>query len=103
MPREQFQTLTEAMYYILLCLVEECCGVDIMENVKEMTDNRICLGPGTVYTLLGKFESEGMIRETDAKGRKRWYRITDKGRSALVEEYSRLKQQLEDGRGILHL
>ena len=31
MAREQFQTLTETMYYILLALTEECCGVDIME------------------------------------------------------------------------
>ena len=26
MAREQFQTLTEPMYYILLALTEECCG-----------------------------------------------------------------------------
>ena len=30
MAREQFQTLTEPMYYILIALSEECCGVDIM-------------------------------------------------------------------------
>ena len=29
MAREQFQTLTEPMYYILIALSEECCGVDI--------------------------------------------------------------------------
>ena len=34
MAREQFQTLTEPMYYILLALTEECCGVDIMEKVR---------------------------------------------------------------------
>lgn len=32
MAREQFQTLTEPMYYILMALSEECCGVDIMEG-----------------------------------------------------------------------
>ncbi|MCI9003389.1 MAG: PadR family transcriptional regulator, partial [Oscillibacter sp.] len=26
MAREKFQTLTEPMFYILLCLREECCG-----------------------------------------------------------------------------
>ena len=34
MPREKFQTLTEQMFYILLCLREECCGMDIMERVR---------------------------------------------------------------------
>ena len=29
MAREKFQTLTEQMFYILLCLRRECCGVDI--------------------------------------------------------------------------
>ena len=33
MAREQFQNLTEPMYYILLSLLKERCGVDIMEAV----------------------------------------------------------------------
>ena len=33
MAREKFQTLTEQMFYILLCLQEECYGMDIMEKV----------------------------------------------------------------------
>ena len=37
MAREQFQTLTEPMYYILLALTEECCGVDIMEKVRKIS------------------------------------------------------------------
>ena len=38
MPRAKFQTLTEQMYYILLCLSSECCGIDIMDKVPAMTD-----------------------------------------------------------------
>ena len=33
MAREKFQTLTEQMFYILLCLQRECCGVDVMARV----------------------------------------------------------------------
>ena len=36
MPREKFQTLTEQMFYILICLQQECCGIDIMEMVKKI-------------------------------------------------------------------
>ena len=35
MAREKFQTLTEQMFYILLCLRQECCGTDIMARVQE--------------------------------------------------------------------
>ena len=48
MARAKFQTLTEQMFYILLCLRQECCGMDIMERVREMTEGRVNLGPGTL-------------------------------------------------------
>ena len=35
--REKFGTLTEQMFYILLCLREECCGMDVMARVNELT------------------------------------------------------------------
>jgi len=47
MPREKFQTLTEQMFYILLCLKEECWGLGIMGKVEAMTNGRVRVGPGT--------------------------------------------------------
>ena len=41
MAREQFQTLTEPMYYILLALTEECCDVDIMEKVRQISGGNL--------------------------------------------------------------
>ena len=60
MAREQFQTLTEPMYYILIALSEECCGVDIMEKVtkKIFPAEEMKVGPGTLYTMLSKFEEK---------------------------------------------
>ena len=52
MPREKFQTLTEQMFYILLCLRTECCGIDVMAQVEQMTEGRVTIGPGTLYNLL---------------------------------------------------
>lgn len=97
MAREQFQTLTEPMYYILLALTEECCGVDIMEKVKQISHGRVLVGPGTLYAMLPKFEENHMIRLTSAEGRRKSYTITDKGREMLKEEYIRLKTMVEDG------
>lgn len=97
MAREQFQTLTEPMYYILLALTEECCGVDIMEKVKSISHGRVLVGPGTLYAMLAKFEENGVIKLTASEGRRKSYVITDKGRDMLKEEYNRLKTMVEDG------
>jgi DNA-binding PadR family transcriptional regulator len=97
MAREQFQNLTEPMYYILMSLLKERCGVDIMEAVDQISNGRVKVGPGTLYTLLGKFEKENIIRETEVQGRKRSYIITDKGKEILSEEYKRLITLVKDG------
>ena len=97
MAREQFQNLTEPMFYILISLLNERCGVDIMEAVEKISNGRVSVGPGTLYNLLGKFEKENMIRETEVQGRKRNYIITDKGKDILIDEYKRLITMVNDG------
>lgn len=101
MAREQFQNLTEPMYYILISLLEERCGVDIMASVDEISNGRVKIGPGTLYALLRKFEKEDMIRETEVVGRKRSYVITAKGLEILQEEYERLMVLIKDGERFL--
>ena len=96
MARAKFQTLTEQMFYILLCMNEKRCGMDVMELVREMTDGRIVIGAGTMYTLLADFEKAGIIQEVEVEGRKRSYLITEKGREMLTKEYVRIKTQIKD-------
>ena len=101
MARAKFQTLTEQMFYVLLCLKSECCGMDIMDRVPAMTAGRVNVGPGTLYNLLEQFLEEGMIRETRVEGRKRSYILAEKGLEALETEYQRLKWQMNDYERIL--
>ena len=96
MPRAKFQTLTEQMFYILLCLREECCGMDILDRVPAMTDGRVSVGSGTLYNLLEQFLQAGMIRETKVEGRKRSYLLTGYGREVLEKEYQRIRAQAKD-------
>ncbi|WP_251391751.1 PadR family transcriptional regulator [Mediterraneibacter agrestimuris] len=98
MAREQFQTLTEPMYYILLALTEECCGVDIMDKVDTLSAGRVKVGPGTLYAMLSRFEENGIIKRTAEEGRRKWYLITDTGLHMLMQEYERLQVMVEDGR-----
>ena len=100
MPRAKFGTLTEQMFYVLLCLTEECYGLDILDRVPAMTENRVSVGSGTLYNLLEQFLEEGMIVETKVEGRRRSYILTNKGKEMLDKEFRRIKAQAEDYRRI---
>jgi DNA-binding PadR family transcriptional regulator len=86
------------MYYILLALTEECCGVDIMDRVRTLSQGRVTVGPGTLYAMLAKFEEKDIIRLTAADGRRKSYIITDAGREELRKEYNRLLTLVSDGK-----
>ena len=96
MAREKYQTLTEQMFYILICLTKESCGVDIMKEVADLTDGRVVIGPGTLYSLLDKFVKEKIILETKIENRKKNYVITDLGREMLDKEYLRILKLKND-------
>ncbi len=96
MPREKFKTLTEQMFYVLLCLKEERCGTDILDKVPTMTGGQVKVGSGTLYNLLEQFLEARMIRETAVSGRRRSYILTALGREMLEREYARIRRQVED-------
>ena len=90
--------LTEPMFYVLMSFLRrDLCGTEITEFVERRTRGRVRLGPGTLYTLLAKFQDEGFIQETEVDGRKRTYRLTDQGRQAYHEELDRLRACVLDG------
>ena len=66
-------------------------------TVRAAPSGRVPLGPGTLYTILAKFQEEGLIRETAVEGRRRTYAITDRGRALFRQELSRLRLCVGDG------
>lgn len=96
MARDKYQTLTEQMFYILICLTQESCGVDIMKKVEELTNGRVIIGPGTLYSLLDNFVKENIIIETKIENRKKNYVITSVGIEMLEKEYIRLTKLKND-------
>ena len=98
MSKEPLRVLTESMYYVLLSLLrQEKCGTEIVQFVDDMTAGRVSLGPGTLYTILAKFQEENLIEETAVEGRKRTYAITARGRALFRQELARLKLCVADG------
>ncbi len=96
MPEQQ--PMTEAMFYILLALLHPGHGYGMMQRIRELSDGRLEMGPGTLYGVLTRMKKEGLIVLTDEQERRKNYVITDAGRRALRQEYRRLQLMVRDGR-----
>ena len=97
MAREPLKVLTESMFYVLLSLLrQERCGTEIVQYVDDATAGRVPLGPGTLYTILAKFQEEALIQETAVEGRRRTYALTQAGRARYWDEVARLRACIAD-------
>lgn len=92
--------MTEAMYYVLLALLNPNHGYQLMHSIREVSDGRIKMGPGTLYGVLSRMQKDGLIFLAAEDGRKKTYEITQEGKVALRTEYNRLKSQIADGQMI---
>ena len=63
--------------------------------------HEINIGAGTLYALLSRFESEGLIRATKEEEKRKYYQLTEEGRKILEEEFDRLRRQVADGNYVL--
>ena len=91
---------TPAMFHVLLALVdEEMHGYAILKEVERRTAGKVRLSAGTLYGIIKRLHSEGWIAESNNRPaadlddeRRRYYRLTDQGRSIAVAEARRLQE-----------
>lgn len=88
--------MTEQALYILASLARgECHGYGIARDAEDLSGGRVRLTAGTLYGALGRLATEGLLEpagEREVQGRRRrYYRITGAGRTALAEEVDRLR------------
>jgi DNA-binding PadR family transcriptional regulator len=90
--------LTPAVFHILVALTgRELHGYGIMQEVAERTSEKFLMGPGTLYGTLKRMLEAGLVEEAgehsdpQSNERRRYYRITGKGRRAAVAEAARLE------------
>lgn len=95
--------LTEAVFYILLSLIEPMHGYGIMQNVEKLSGGRVRLAAGTLYGALNTLLEKGWIAEceTGVMGRKKEYLATETGKSAAREELLRLQELVTNGKALL--
>ena len=97
---ETLLPLTPAMFHILLSISDtERHGYGIIKEVERSTDNKVRLGPGTLYGLIKRMLAEGLIEESEVRPdpklddeRRRYYRLTDFGRKVAAAEARRLSE-----------
>ena len=89
--------MTPAVLHILLSLaVEDRHGLGIAADVKAFSQGRVSLGPGTLYGTIKRLLEAGLVEDLGSPSaddastglragdpRRRYYRITPKGRRAL--------------------
>ena len=86
--------MTEPAFFVLAALVDmPRHGYGIMGEVAALSDGRVSLRIGTLYGVLDRLATEGLVvpdREEPHDGRlRRYYRLTDRGRDALAAEAAR--------------
>lgn len=98
---KKYVPMTETTYYTLLSVTEPRHGYAIMQYVSELTKERIMLGTGTLYTMVGRLVSDGVIEIVPSEEGKKTYMVTDVGKELLRLETQRLEKQLTDGKSVL--
>lgn len=97
MAKKSLDPITEPMFYVLLCFNRtEMCGSEIAGYVRKITNGRVALGPGTLYSILLTFQNEKLIEKVSVEGRRITYAITEKGENVYQLEIERLKKCLKD-------
>ena len=99
-PAEDLLPLTPVVLHILVALADGARhGYGIAQDVEELTEGQVRLGPGTLYGSLLRMVKTGLIDHAAASSRsdadderRRYYRITAFGRKTLDLELERMRR-----------
>jgi DNA-binding PadR family transcriptional regulator len=87
--------LTDTAFYILASVIEEKHGYLIMKIIEKLTNDKVIIGPASLYTTLKKLLAADLVElKTDIAENKKVYKITNKGREMLIKEIERKKQMI---------
>ena len=98
--------LSPALWQILVALADgDKHGYAIGKEVSRRTDGDVTLRATTLYTVLKRALEDGLIEEKSERPdpalddeRRRYYRLTDRGRKVAVAESERLAATLKQAR-----
>src|SRR5262245_59889499 len=110
MGREE-RDLTAAEFQVLVALADgEKHGYAIGKEVARRTDGRVMLRAATLYTVIRRLLDDDLLIESAARPdpslvdeRRRYYRLSDRGRRAAEAEAARLEEIVRQARAKLRL
>ncbi|MDE3230871.1 MAG: PadR family transcriptional regulator [Chloroflexota bacterium] len=99
--------LTPAVFHIMLALADgERHGYSILREVERYTGGKLKLGPTTLYRSIRQMLAAGLIAEAEERPdpelddeRRRYYRLTEKGRRVALAEMARLARLMRLAEG----
>jgi DNA-binding PadR family transcriptional regulator len=105
-PSEVSIDLTPAVFQVLLALGDgEKHGYAILKEVEDQTDGHVRLSTGTLYAMIKRLLSEGIIAECRTRPpaeeddqRRRYYRLTPLGRQVAMAEAERMERIIATAR-----
>ena len=94
--------LTPAMFHVLLALAgDDLHGYAILKEVELRTAGQVKLSTGTLYGIIKRLLNDGLIAELRQRPaasaddeRRRYYRLTPKGRDLAAAEAERLEKMV---------
>lgn len=103
--------LTPAMLQVLLALADgDKHGYAVLKEVSRRSGGTVTLRTGTLYTVLKRFVDDGLVAETGERPdpslddeRRRYYRLTERGRAVAIAETERLGEMVRQARTKLSL
>ena len=98
--------LTEVFYEVLVSLGDTPRhGYGMLKEIEDRTEGRLTIRPGTLYRAIDRLLALGLIEESESRAdpreddeRRRYYRLTEFGRSVVRAEAERLEAAVVSAR-----
>ena len=90
-------SLSQSEFYILLSLaIKSRHGYEIMKQVEQDSLGKVLLGPGTLYGAIKRMLQSELIEEVAGdNARRKYYTLTEKGKTSLASEIQRYNDAVE--------
>ncbi len=97
---DSYGPLTPPMFHVLLALAgDDLHGYAILKEVELATGGKVQLSTGTLYGIIKRLLADGLIAElrtrpavADDDERRRYYRLTARGRDVAAAEAQRMNE-----------
>jgi DNA-binding PadR family transcriptional regulator len=100
----EYLPLTPPGFQVMLALADgEKHGYAILKEVETRTAGKVRLSTGTLYAIIKRLLTDGLIEETASRidqddERRRYYRLTDFGRKVATAEAERMAELVASAR-----